>query len=531
MATAIGYELTQRLTLAGQIRTADPARVRRLLDGLGFAAQQPTDNTIVCCRSVAPGCCWKVTGCAALVRSLYVFVWSINMDEPVWQWQSELPSDDSLQVTLERLSAALGSELRRSLSSCQGGSGSPGRHRKHCPVWERCCWRLQLAVSAPENTPAERSDTAAWLVGSAGAQRPNGLGAATGSAAPRPSDNGQIAAERTGPWPSLSPVTQKLPKPSCGKSSPRRHLVCHRFRLLAAARQTRERFDEAIETLAGLLREDPGNGRAWFESGKYLLLAGDAKRAVDEYLVRAQVLANRLDDPWLRADVSNGFGVGYRRLGQMDVAAEESLRAVHLRESLGDARGQSASLGNLSLVYSIQGNFVAAREALDQARALLVPLGDTAALANLASDYGLLAEEQGDFATALDSFREGLGLRQELGDAHGIAESLLSVGFAYYQLGQFDNARTYWQQARSQYIELEDQAGLVHSREALGLAGIARGDWISAREELAAGLMAAEALQMDEQANGAAILADLDRLEGNYADALERVDKGTFGVS
>ncbi|MCB1630010.1 MAG: serine/threonine protein kinase, partial [Xanthomonadales bacterium] len=36
LATAIGYELTQRLTLAGQIRTADPARVERLLDGLGF---------------------------------------------------------------------------------------------------------------------------------------------------------------------------------------------------------------------------------------------------------------------------------------------------------------------------------------------------------------------------------------------------------------------------------------------------------------------------------------------------------------
>jgi hypothetical protein len=64
---------------------------------------------------------------------------------------------------------------------------------------------------------------------------------------------------------------------------------------------------------------------------------------------------------------------------------------------------------------------------------------------------------------------------------------------------------------------------MVHSRLSLGLAGTARGDWPGARTVLTESLQTAEAMQMDEeQAISLASLAEIDRLEGQIASAIER---------
>jgi eukaryotic-like serine/threonine-protein kinase len=281
-------------------------------------------------------------------------------------------------------------------------------------------------------------------------------------------------------------------------------------------------YDVAIRQLRDLVAEDPRNIDAWYALGKYSIQAGDAKPAVDEYLVRAEVLANRLKDKSMRADISHAYGIGYRRLGQMEAAAEQLRRAVTLREALGDRRGQAASLRNLSTVLSMQGMFDPAEKALDEARTITEALGDSRALADLANARGALDEERGNYRGALDAYRDSLRLRQSLGDDRSIGESLNNVGYAYYQLGEFDNAQTYWQQSAATYEKIDDRYGLVHAHQSQALAEIARGDWVSARSLLDETLRTAETLQMaEERTVSLATLAELDRLEGRITAALQ----------
>ena len=293
--------------------------------------------------------------------------------------------------------------------------------------------------------------------------------------------------------------------------------------LLARAQAELGQFDAAHKTLESLVAEDPRNVDAWFGLGKYSIMAGDSKRAVDDYLQRANVLARRLNDRRALVDVVNAMGIGYQNLGQLDDSIEQFGSAIKLREAIGDKRGEAVSLRNLSFVQAIKGNFTEAQAALDRAKTILEPLGDTAATAGLINDIGALDEERGDYRHALESYRTALTMHQSLADPRLIARSLVNVGFAYYQVGEFDNAEVYWTQAVSAYEKFDDVSGSVSARLSLALAQIAKGDFQSARKLLENGLDQAEKLQMAEaRAIGAANLAELDRLEGRISSALDR---------
>ncbi len=296
--------------------------------------------------------------------------------------------------------------------------------------------------------------------------------------------------------------------------------------LLARAKSELGDFEGADKILQAVVADDPRNEDAWFALGKYTIMAGDSKRAVDDYLAHAQILANRLDDARMKANVTHALGIGYQNLGQLDVAAETFGQAIQARKAVGDTRGVAVSLRNLSTVRAVQGDFKGAQSALDEARKLLEPLGDTAALADLANDEGVLKEERGDYRGALDSYRSALSTYQALGNARQIGSSLLNVGFAYYQVGEFDNAEVYWNQAASTYAKANDYVGIVRAKQSLGLAETARGNFALAREALEESLHRAEELQMaEERSISLANLADLDRTEGKLSDAIDYAKK------
>ncbi|HVT32198.1 MAG TPA: protein kinase, partial [Rhodanobacteraceae bacterium] len=291
--------------------------------------------------------------------------------------------------------------------------------------------------------------------------------------------------------------------------------------LLARAQAELGKFDLAQKTLDALVAEDPRNIDAWYLLGKFAIMQGDANRAVGDYLTRARILSNRLDDARMQADVTNAIGIGYRHLGKSTAAAKEFESASEMRGAIGDKRGQGVSLRNLATVLAMQGDFRGAENALSQARAILTPLGDPAALADLANDVGVFQEERGEFRLALDAYREALTFRQTEGDQRSIGESQINVGYAYYQVGEFDNAEAYWQQASATYSRIEDRIGIVHANQVRALGHIARGRFVDARALLDQSLHEAEAMQMaEERSTSLAALGELDFLSGNPAKAL-----------
>ncbi|AWV06734.1 serine/threonine-protein kinase [Marilutibacter maris] len=294
---------------------------------------------------------------------------------------------------------------------------------------------------------------------------------------------------------------------------------------LARAQGAAGDFAAAVTTAKTLTRRDGNDPRGWYELGKFSILSGDARHAVDEYLVRALVLYKRSRNTFGEAETVNALGIGYGRLGQTADAAEQYRKAVELRRAVGNRRGVATSLRNLAGVSSLTGHFDQAAEHLRQARALYTELGDRDGLAAIENELGLLDEERGDYAGALAAFRRALQSWQQAGDSHGSAQALNNIGFAHYQLGAYDDAQVYWQQATEAYRKLGSQTGLIRTAQNLGLLDTARGRWDKARQRLRESLSNAERQQMPEEAAvSRRNLAELALWQGHLGDAIDQAE-------
>ncbi len=522
LAAGIGRLLSEQLVSQEQLRSADPLRVQRALTELGYdpaAAQRQLERVfdVIGARQLLLGSLARNSDGLRLTLSL----WERGQNQAEWLHTTPVLTEAQLPEAM----AALQNSLATALGIDQSTKRWPD-----APVLHELGTLQQSGpaanVDAAMNLAESSVTPALWWSLLEGLDRSGRVAEAT-AVARRAKDalegNASVEArsarafalvllsEADAAIVELDPLVTRVP-------------FNHPLRvLLARARADNGNHERAIELLEKVVAEDQRNIDAWYGLGKYAMQSGDAKRAVDDYLVRAQVLGNRLNDVTMQANVANVLGIGYRRLGQLNAAAERLEYAQELRGMLGDRRGQANSLSNLATVRSIQGKFDAAESALAQARQIIEPLGDNVTLAILLNEAGILAEERGNYREALTAYRDALRLRQTQGDARLIGESQINVGFAYYQLGEFDNAQTYSQQATTTYDSIDDRYGMVHARESLGLAEIARGDWSDARTSLESSLAEAESLQMaEERTISLSSLAELDRLEGRLGSAIER---------
>ncbi|GAB3388351.1 protein kinase domain-containing protein [Lysobacter fragariae] len=285
-------------------------------------------------------------------------------------------------------------------------------------------------------------------------------------------------------------------------------------------------FSGATTTLQKLVARDPNDPRAWFELGKFSILAGQAQRAVDDYLVRALVLYKRSGNRYGEAETANALGIGYARLGQSDDAEEQYRKAVELRGAVGNRRGLATSLRNLGNILSQRGKFDEAQAVLKRAGDLHAALGDRAGSAAVDNELGVLAEERGDYPVALAHFRSALQAWQQIGEKPGTAQALNDIGYAQFQLGAYDDAQAYLVQAASAFDVLGDETGRIRTQQNLGLLAIARGQWNDARRQLSASLRAAEQQQMlEEAAVSHRNLAELELQQGHIDAAIDQAGK------
>lgn len=290
---------------------------------------------------------------------------------------------------------------------------------------------------------------------------------------------------------------------------------------LARAQGAAGDFDTAVATLEHLTGRDAQDARAWYELGKLSILKGDARPAVDDYLLRALVLFKRSRNSYGEAEVVNALGVGYGRLGQTAEAEEQYRRAVQLRRAVGNRRGVATSLRNLANLLSQRGAFDDAAAALDEARRINVELNDRAGMAAVDNERGLLEEERGHYPASLEAFRLALQGFERAGDPHGVAQALNDIGFAQYQLGAYDDAQAYWQRASDAYARLGDETGVIRTQQNLGLLDAARGRWSEALRRQTGALAQARRRQMAEEAAvGQRNLAELALLRGDTGAAL-----------
>ncbi|REJ79846.1 MAG: tetratricopeptide repeat protein [Acidobacteria bacterium] len=295
--------------------------------------------------------------------------------------------------------------------------------------------------------------------------------------------------------------------------------------LLATALGDQGELSRAIELLRSIVEAAPDHPRAWYLLGKFTILAGDPRRAVDEYLVRALVTQNKLRSERGKAEVLNAFGVALRQLGDLEGAEQRYVEALEIRRRQGDRSGSASTLRNLALISTLRGDFERAGARLEEGLQLLETL-DSNSASSLRSDFlndlGVLAEEQGNYEAALENYRQALRLQRDLGDERLIAQSLNNIGFTYYLLGDFDNGLAYSRQALDLYRKNDDSWGEALALQSTGQLQLARGDWDEATNSYLG------ALELGRELGDATVVAvshgQLGRLafeQGRFAAALE----------
>jgi tetratricopeptide (TPR) repeat protein/TolB-like protein len=290
---------------------------------------------------------------------------------------------------------------------------------------------------------------------------------------------------------------------------------------LAAAQASQGAIANAVGTLKHVTELDRKDPRAWFLLGKNMILAGDAREALTDPLIRALALMTQLGNRQGQGDVLNAMGVAHKRLGEYDQAVARYGEAVAIRKEVGDVRGAAVSLANRAGIHLATGRLAEAEADLRSAREVYARIGDRKGLANVWNDFGALYEGRGEYVEARKAYREGLRIRRELGDEQQLAQSYDNVGYIFFLEGGYDDALVYWRQALDLRRKIGDKAGIVLSTQNLGFLQIAEGRWPEAMKSL---LDALEQAREIEYTNALAVshgnIGLLHQLEGRYAAAL-----------
>jgi tetratricopeptide (TPR) repeat protein/TolB-like protein len=296
---------------------------------------------------------------------------------------------------------------------------------------------------------------------------------------------------------------------------------------LAEAYGQSGQLSQARQVLERIAAEAPNHPRALYLLGKYSILAGESRKAVDDYLARAMVVQNNLRSRQGRADVLNAFGVAYRDLGDLERAQEQYRQAADLRLEIGDKHGYGTTLRNVAQIQTARGNHDEAARTLASAMEIFTSVGDRAGLADAVNDLGMMEESRGSYGNALKRYREALQLRRELGDRRAEAESLNNVGYANQLLGDFDNASVYWHQALDLYKSTGNREGEILVTQSLGQLQLAQGRWDDAvKSYLKALEQSRDAEMLSASAASLGYLGRLAQYQGRYAAALASYDEG-----
>ncbi|WP_288132483.1 tetratricopeptide repeat protein [Microbulbifer sp.] len=297
------------------------------------------------------------------------------------------------------------------------------------------------------------------------------------------------------------------------------HLAAPRLDL-AALLMERGDFQSSGAELERLVASHPQSPTAWLELAKSTIVAGNIQRAVDEYLVKALGLFQRLNNRSGEGDTLNAMGVAYQRLGQWQEAEKYYLRGYQLRYEEGDIRGQVVSLSNLATIQGIRGNLDAGLDTLEKAKMLAKTMEDPAAYSEIFNQVGLMWEEQGRYEEALVNYRKALAIRMRMEDRWLQAESQNNVGFIYYLLADFDHAMIYWRQAAENFALTSDTLGEVQVKLNVAQLYLQRGSWSEALQALQmAEQMAKQAGLKEEVIIAQAYQGRLAFLQGSFQSA------------
>ncbi len=145
-------------------------------------------------------------------------------------------------------------------------------------------------------------------------------------------------------------------------------------------------------------------------------------------------------------------------------AATEFLEnSLSIYRNLGDQWGIAVSMNALAIVAGDRQDYAAAQTLFDETLARWRTLGDRVAIARCLHSFANVARGRGDYARARTLLEEAGRIFEDLEDHSGAAWSLNQMGDIAREQGEGGNARTLYQRALSAFREAKDRWGIARS--------------------------------------------------------------------
>lgn len=198
-------------------------------------------------------------------------------------------------------------------------------------------------------------------------------------------------------------------------------------------------------------------------------------------------LAQETEQLAAEAKVRTAFGFTALQQRRFDFALEHSEAALHLRRTIGDRRGEGASLSSLAqvLIHGF-GDYIRARDMLLEAFAIQRSIGNRWSMVVNLNELGVLHIMIGQYRAAEPYLREALGLCGEIGTTTGLAHVNCNLGLVLRELGELRGAQKVLADALAAAESVGDPQIVAQIRSENAQVALALGDWGTAVSEAAA---------------------------------------------
>ena len=152
-------------------------------------------------------------------------------------------------------------------------------------------------------------------------------------------------------------------------------------------------------------------------------------------------------DVFVAHDNKYRLTVTYEFLGLLEtdqhnfgVAEKHILRAIQLRQELGDMIKMKTLYGSLGILYDSMGNLDQARDIYEQYLSLVRELNDQLRIGTALTNLGWNAEQRRDYESAFEYYEQALTFNKRFGNRHIESAIAINMGFLALQFSDIDAA-------------------------------------------------------------------------------------------
>lgn len=171
-----------------------------------------------------------------------------------------------------------------------------------------------------------------------------------------------------------------------------------------------------------------------------------------EYLQRATVYFNNLNDTLRYASVLLNLAEVYRKNGEQDSAVCNFKKSENLFSVIMYSAGIAYAKGNIGLVYVVQNKLDSAEVYLNESISILEPMEDNYAVSSYLDGLAEIYFKRKKYTKAKAMAHKSLTLAQEHGLKEQIKDASFHLASIYSQMGNYKEAYKY----KSQYIDYRD---------------------------------------------------------------------------